>query len=90
MENETISVTNTDTGDSIDVVLLRKTAAQITVVIGAGTHSVTCDLRPIRSGMAYAGTVMGRELVYQRSREAVQADIDGQNPALKRSRRFNR
>jgi hypothetical protein len=30
--------------------------------------------------MAYSGSVMGREIVYERSREQVQADIDRLNP----------
>jgi hypothetical protein len=29
---------------------------------------------------------MGREIVYERSREQVQADIDRANPALRKSR----
>ena len=37
-----------------------------------------------RNGLAYAGKIMGREIVYERSREQVQADIDRLNPRLKR------
>jgi DUF2075 family protein len=36
--------------------------------------------------MGYAGSVMGRELIYERSRDQVQADIDRLNPALRKSR----
>ena len=43
-------------------------------------HSVKCELTPTRNGMAYAGTVMGREIVYERSREQVEADIARLNP----------
>ncbi len=49
--------------------------------------NVTCDLTPTRTGQAYAGSVMGREIVYERSREQVQADIDRLNPDLRRPRR---
>jgi len=60
----------------MDVVVFSKHANRIEVVVGAGTHSVRCELKPTRTGQAYAGNVMGRELVYERSREQVQADID--------------
>jgi hypothetical protein len=38
-------------------------------------------------GLSYAGSVRGRELIYERSREQVQADIDKLNPALREPRR---
>jgi DUF2075 family protein len=47
---------------------------------------VKCELSPTRNGRAYAGTVMGREIVYERSQEQVQADIDRLDPRLKKSR----
>ena len=90
MKNETITVTNTESGQSMDVVVLNKRANQITVVIGEGVHNVQCDLAPTKNGQAYAGSVMGREIVYQRSREQVQADLDHDNPALKISRNFKK
>ena len=71
----------------MDVVVLEKSANRIQVVIGAGVHSVKCDLSPTRNGMAYAGSVMGREIVYERSREQVQADIDRLNPNVRSGRR---
>ena len=67
--------------------MLNKRADHITVVIGEGQHSVKCDLSPTRNGLAYAGSVMGRELVYERSRDQVQADIDRLNPTLRQSSR---
>jgi len=87
MKDETISVRNTETGDLIDVVVLKKRADLIQVVLGQGVHNVTCDLTPNRTGQAYAGSIMGREIVYERSREQVQADIDRLNPDLRRPRR---
>lgn len=86
MKDETIKVRVTESGDTIDVVVLDKHANKIQVVIGEGQHSVPCDLAPTRNGLAYAGRVMGREIVFERSREQVQADIDRLNPALKKSR----
>jgi len=90
MKNETISVTNTESGQSMDVVVLKKSVNRISVVIGKGVHSVQCDLTPTRNGRAYAGSVMGREVVYQRSRDEVQADLDRDNPDLKKSRTFRK
>ena len=87
MKDETISVRNTETGDLIDVVVLKKRADLIQVVLGQGVHNVTCDLTPNRTGQAYAGSIMGREIVYERSREQVQADIDRLNPDFRRPRR---
>jgi hypothetical protein len=87
MKEETIKVRVTESGDLIDVVVLKKRVDLIQVVLGQGVHNVTCDLTPTRTGQAYAGSVMGREIVYERSKEQVQADIDRLNPQLKRPRR---
>lgn len=86
MNIEKIKVRNTESGQSMDVVVLSKRADHIEVVLGEGIHSVKCGLTPTRNALAYAGTVMGREIVYERSREQVQADIDRLNPALRKSR----
>ena len=86
MDIEKIKV-RAETGQVLEVVVLNKRAEHITVVLGEGVHSVKCDLTPTRNGLAYAGTVMGREIVYERSREQVQADIDRLNPALRQSSR---
>ena len=69
------------------MVVLNKRADHIEVVLGEGIHSVKCTLSPTRNGLAYVGNVMGREIVYQRSREQVQADIDRLNPTLRQSSR---
>ena len=74
----------------MDVVVLNKQANQITVVIGKGVHNVQCDLTPTKNGQAYVGNVMGREIVYHRSREQVQSDLDHDNPSLKKSRKFKK
>lgn len=87
MQNEKIKVRITESGQLIDVLVYSKHAHHIEVVLGEGVHSVKCDLLPTRNGLSYAGSVMGREIVYERSREQVQADIDQANPALRESRR---
>ena len=86
MPDETIQVRITESGDLVDVVVLRKRPDQIEVVLGKGQHSVTCELTPTRTGRAYAGRVMGREIVYERSREQVQAELDRARPGSRPSR----
>ncbi len=85
MNDEKIKVV-TETGQTLEVVVLNKRADHITVVIGAGQHSVKCDLSPSRNGKAFVGSIMGREIIYERSREQVQADLDRLNPHVKRTR----
>jgi K+/H+ antiporter YhaU regulatory subunit KhtT len=76
----------TENGQTLEVVVLSKNANRIEVVIGEGVHNVRCALTPTRNEMAYVGSVMGREIVYERSRAQVQADIDRLDPRLKKSR----
>jgi hypothetical protein len=87
MKDEKIPVRITASGQVIDVVVFSKRADAIQVVLGEGVHNVRCDLTPTRNGMAYVGSAMGREIVYERSRTQVQADIDRANPALRESKR---
>jgi hypothetical protein len=86
MNPEKIKV-RTETGQTLEVVVLSKRPDRIQVVLGEGIHNVKCDLVPTRNGLAYAGNVMGREIVYERSRAQVQADIDIRNPGLNKPRR---
>jgi len=67
-------------------VVLSKRASAIEIVLGEGIHNVKCQLTPTRNGLSYAGSIMGREIIYERSRDKVQADIDMLNPTLKKSR----
>ena len=60
----------------MEVVVYSKRPDLIEVVLGEGVHSVKCSLTPTRNGAAYAGTIMGREIVYERSREQVKTDIE--------------
>jgi len=86
MNDERIKV-KTETGQVLDVVVFSKRPESITVVLGEGVHSVKCTLSPTRNGLAYAGSVMGREIVYERSRDQVKADIDRLNPSVRGSNR---
>jgi hypothetical protein len=85
MATETISV-RTESGQAMEVVVFHKSAHKIEIVIGEGVHSMKCELLPTRNGLAFAGSIRGRELIYDRSREQVQADLDSVNPALRKSR----
>ena len=87
MNDEKISVTITESVDSLEVVVLSKRADRIQVVLGEGVHSVPCDLTPTSHGTAYAGQVMGREIVYTATRAEIQAELDRNNPTLRKSRR---
>ena len=75
MNDEKITVRVTSSGQELDVVVLDKRLDLIRVVLGEGIHSVRCDLAPNRSGSAYVGNVKGREIVYERSRADVNADL---------------
>ncbi len=74
-EEEKIQVRATKSGQLIEVVVLNKRLDVIQVVLGEGIHSVRCDLTPTRNGLAYAGSALGREIVYERSREDVKGDL---------------
>ena len=87
MNDEKIKVRVTETRQLMEVVVLSKRPDRIEVVLGTGVHSVRCALTPTRTAQAYTGTVMGREIVYERSRQSVQADIDKLNPVVRKSGR---
>lgn len=71
MESETIEL-KTETGQTVEAVVLSKHADRIDVVIA---QSVRCSLTPTRNQLAYVGVVRGRELTYARSRAQVEAEL---------------
>jgi len=75
MKIEKIKVRATATAQLLEVTVLSKRLDSIQVVLGEGVHSVRCDLTPTRNGSAYVGSAMGREIVYERSRDDVKADL---------------
>src|SRR5439155_26319939 len=87
MSTEKIKVRVTQSGQTLEVVVLSKRPEFIQVVLGEGVHSVRCELTPTRNALAYAGSAMGRELVYERSRAQVKADIEAANPVVRSTRR---
>lgn len=83
MENEIITVRSTENDQTLDVVVYSKREDRIEVVVGEGIHSIKCELTPTGNGTAYAGNVMGRELVYERSPKQVHDDIEQARPSTR-------
>ncbi|MCD4689719.1 MAG: hypothetical protein K8R55_10370 [Desulfuromonadaceae bacterium] len=75
MSTSKIKVRVTETDQIVSVEVIEKRPERIKVLLGEGDHSVRCELLPTPNGRAYAGTVMGRELVYECSRQQVQEDL---------------
>lgn len=75
MNDEKIEIRVTSSGQRLQVVVLNKALDKIGIVLGEGVHSVRCTLAPTRNGAMYVGNAMGREIVYERSREQVKADL---------------
>jgi hypothetical protein len=87
MSEEKITIRVTETDATMEVVVFSKRPDRIEVVLGEGIHSVKCELTLTPNGTAYAGSAMGREIVYERSREQVQADIELEQHDYRDSRR---
>lgn len=87
MSEQKIDVRVTETDKIMEVAVFSKRADKIEVVLGEGVHSVKCELLPTPNGNAYVGSAMGREIVYERNREQVQADVDLENHDYRDSRR---
>lgn len=75
MSSAKIKVRVTESDQMISVEVIEKCPERIKVLLGEGDHSVRCELLPTPNGRAYAGTVMGREIVYECSRQQVQDDL---------------
>jgi hypothetical protein len=75
MNEEKIQIRVTSSGQLLDVVVLNKRLDNIEIVLGEGVHNVRCNLVPNRNATAYVGNAMGREIVYERSREQVKGDL---------------
>ncbi|MDH5766372.1 MAG: hypothetical protein OEZ38_10200 [Gammaproteobacteria bacterium] len=84
MQNETIQVRSTDSGQLLEVLVYSKREDQIEVMVGEGVHSLKCQLFPTSNKLAYAGNIMGREIVYERSCEQVHEDLENIKPSTRR------
>ncbi len=75
MQNSDKIIVETESGQTLEVVVTNFSATAIWVLIGEGPHSSKCKLEPTRNGLAYAGSVMGREIIYQRSVQDVKEEL---------------
>ena len=82
METEKIKL-KTEAGQTIEAVVLNKHADRIDVVFG---ESVRCSLTPTRNGLAYVGTVRGRDVTYERTRAQVEAELAKRDPNRRKFR----
>ena len=87
MSNQKIDIRVTETDQIMAVTVFSKRPDKIEVVLGEGVHSVKCELTLTANANAYVGSAMGREIVYERSREDVVADIALENHDYRDSRR---
>lgn len=76
----------TETGQVLEVAVFSKRVDAIEIVIGEGVHNMKCTLTPTRNGLAYAGSVRGRELVYEKSRKQVEGELETIKQAYNKSR----
>ncbi len=87
MNEQKIEVCVTETGMKMMVTVFSKRMDKIEVVLGEGVHSVKCELLPNAGGNAYVGSAMGREIVYERRCDQVEADVALENHDYRDSRR---
>lgn len=73
--NEDKIVVRSETGQNLEVEVTNMSTEAIWVILGTGQHSVKCKLTPTRNNLAYAGSVMGREIIYERSVKQVREDL---------------
>lgn len=85
MTDEKIKV-RTEAGRTVEATVVSKSNDAIWVVLGEGVHNVRCKLTPTRNALAYAGSVMGREIIYERSVSQVKADIERHSQLLDKFR----
>ncbi|HKJ05555.1 MAG TPA: hypothetical protein VJ974_08170 [Geopsychrobacteraceae bacterium] len=64
-----------ESGQILDVVVTSMKVDAIWILLGEGEHSIKCKLEPTRNGLAYAGSIMGREIIYNLSVKDVTEQI---------------
>ena len=72
---ETITLRAKGADQAMEGLVLSKRADRIQIMLHEGPHSVFCELKPTADARAYVGTSLGRDIVYDRSRAEVEADI---------------
>jgi hypothetical protein len=74
MNAEKVKV-HAESAQILEIVVSSKKTDAIWIILGEGIHNAKCKLTPTRNSLAYAGSVLGREIIYEQSVELVQADI---------------
>ena len=69
----------TESGQLIEVTMTSISPEAIWILVGDGPHSSKCKLEPTRNKLAYAGSIMGRELIYACSVEQVREALSSAN-----------
>ncbi len=87
MSDPKIEVRVTETDKTMQVTVFSRRVDRIEVVLGEGVHSVKCELLPNADCNAYVGSAIGREIVYERSCDQVQQDVEIENHDYRDSRR---
>ena len=87
MTDEKIRVRVTENDMEMEVLVFSKHEDRIEVVLGEGIHNVKVELTPTANGAGYAGSAMGREIVYERTRRQVAEDIAASHHDYRDSRR---
>ena len=64
-----------ESGQTLEVIVTSIKADAIWILVGEGPHSSKCKLEPTRNGLAYAGSIMGREIIYERSVAQVREEL---------------
>ena len=80
-QRETIKLRAKGGDQPMEVLVLSKRPDRIQIMLHEGAHSVFCELKPTPDARAYVGTSLGRDIVYERSRADVEADIANRGTA---------
>ncbi len=75
MQNPEKIKIETEAGQVLEVLVTSISADAIWILIGEGAHSSKCKLVPTRNGLAYSGSVIGREIIYKRSVQDVRKEL---------------
>lgn len=74
----------TESDQAIEVHVSSYKENEICVLLGEEPHGIRCKLEPTRNGLAYAGSVRGREIIYRRSVEQVREEIQNSKTDLEK------
>jgi len=80
MQSERIKL-RSESDKILEAEVVSKSIDGIWIALGEGLHNIKCKLVPTNNRLAYAGSIMGREIVYERSVKQVASDIAEQERA---------